>query len=241
MRGRSVTALVVDAWPEPGAEASAADVDVVLTTAGRRDRDAEFTAFATQAREPLARLAWLLCGDTHQAAELVQTALVRTYVAWPRAREGDPLRYARRVLSNARIDLWRRRRREVLLAPTDLPERAAVGYGAGGGVEERDALVRALTLLSPRQRRVVVLRYMVGLSEREVADDLGVTVGTVKTQASRGLRRLRSTMTEPGADGDRVVGTATGQPVRAEEGGASGSRTTGRTVTGAAEEVGRRA
>ena len=73
----------------------------------------------------------------------------------------------------------------------------------GADVEHRDELVRALAELSPQQRRVVVLRYLVGLSEREVADDLGVSTGTVKTQASRGLHRLRASMGElPGGSGD---------------------------------------
>lgn len=170
------------------------DEHVVLTPAERADRDGEFTAFAEQARDVLGRTAWLLTGDVHLAAELVQTALVKTYVAWPRAREGDPVAYARRVLANARIDLWRRRRREVLAAPDAIPEptvRHRVARDHAARVDDRDQLVRALAVLGPRQRRVVVLRYLVGLTEREVAEDLGVTVGTVKTQASRGLRRLR--------------------------------------------------
>nr|WP_225224442.1 SigE family RNA polymerase sigma factor [Cellulomonas sp. JH27-2] len=156
------------------------------------DRDADFTAFARRAQAELGRTAWLLTGDVHAAAELVQTALVRTYTAWPRARAGDPMAYARRVMANARIDTWRRRRREVLVAPEAVPHTA--GADAGAAVEHRDELVRALAQLSPQQRRVVVLRYLVGLSERETADDLGVSAGTVKTQASRGLHRLRATL-----------------------------------------------
>lgn len=177
-----------------------ADDAVATAVRGRpADRDAEFTAFATGARAELGRTAWLLTGDTHQAAELVQVALVRTYVAWPRARAGEPLAYARRVLANARIDGWRRRRREVLVAPADLPETAAPDDAAR---HERDRLARALATLSPGQRRVVVLRYFVGLSEQETADDLGVSTGTVKAQASRGLRRLREELgTREGDEG----------------------------------------
>lgn len=175
-------------------------VDVVLTS-DQAGRDAEFTAFAAAAQGPLGRTAWLLTGDVHQASELVQLALVRTYVAWPRARATDPLAYARRVLANARIDTWRRRRREVLRDPADLPTVGTPGHEAAA--VQRDELVRALAVLPPRQRRVVVLRYLAGLSEREVADDLGVTVGTVKAQASRGLHRLRGELGEElaGADG----------------------------------------
>jgi RNA polymerase sigma-70 factor (sigma-E family) len=120
----------------------------------------------------------------------VQQALVRTYLAWPRARERDPLAYARRTLANLRVEVWRRRRREVLVEPSDVPER---GEASSADVHaERDQLVRALARLSPRQRRVVVLRHFEGLSEREVAEDLGISVGTVKSTASRSLARLRA-------------------------------------------------
>ncbi|MFC8191887.1 SigE family RNA polymerase sigma factor [Cellulomonas sp. NPDC057328] len=158
-------------------------------------RDVEFAAFAAAAAPALGRTAWLLCGDAHQAEELVQQALVRTYVAWARARAGDPLAYARRVLANQRIDTWRRRRREVLMAPSDVPEPPH-----DGGAQEqadRDQLVRALATLSARQRRVVVLRHLEGMSEREVAHDLGVSVGTVKSTASRALVRLRDVLGTP--------------------------------------------
>lgn len=158
------------------------------------DHDAEFAAFMTVAAPALARVAWLLCGDAHRAEELVQQALVRTFVAWPRARERDPMGYARRVLANQRIDTWRLRRREVLMSPQDLPERGRAGEG--DVIADRDQLVRALTLLTPRQRRVVVLRHMVGLTEREVADDLGISVGTVKSTSSRGLQRLRTALAD---------------------------------------------
>ena len=155
-----------------------------------RTRDEEFTAFMTAAAPSLARTAWLLCGDAHQADELVQQALVRTYLAWDRVREGEPLGYARRVLANQRVSTWRRRRREVLSGR--LPER---GVADGQDVHaDRDQLVRALALLTPRQRRVVVLRHLEGLSEKEVATDLGVSVGTVKSTASRALRQLRDAL-----------------------------------------------
>ncbi|MBD3779997.1 MAG: SigE family RNA polymerase sigma factor [Micrococcales bacterium] len=170
---------------------------VVRAGAGERgESDAEFAAFMADAAPALARTAWLLCGDVHQADELVQQALVRTYLAWGRARERDPLAYARRVLANLRIDGWRRRRREVLVEPGDLPHGEVPG--SDERLAERDRLVRALATLSTRQRRVVVLRHLEGLSESEVADDLGVSVGTVKSTASRALARLRVTLGEAG-------------------------------------------
>lgn len=168
----------------------------VSATAGMRpDLDAEFAAFMADCTPALARTAWLLCGDAHQADELVQQALVRTYLAWPRARERDPLAYARRVLANLRVDGWRRRRREVLVDPGDLPPGSEPTVPSGADrLAERDRIVRALGTLTTRQRRVVVLRHLEGLSEREVADDLGVSVGTVKSTASRALARLRASL-----------------------------------------------
>ncbi|MCL3862518.1 SigE family RNA polymerase sigma factor [Actinotalea sp. K2] len=174
-------------------------------------RDEEFSAFMVEAEPLLSRTAWLLCGDTHRAEELVQQTLVRTYVAWPRARATDPLAYARRTLANGRIDLWRRRRRELLVAPEDMaePSRPGAQGGADGSGQhqhaERDALVRALAQLSPQRRRVVVLRYVLDLSERQVADDLNISVGAVKSAAARGLRQLREVLGEvDGLAGARV-------------------------------------
>ncbi|WP_082573753.1 SigE family RNA polymerase sigma factor [Cellulomonas sp. Root137] len=167
----------------------------VLTgrTRPAEDTDAEFTAFMQAHSADLLRTAWLLVGDAHRAEELVQHALVRTYAAWSRARRDDPLAYARRTLVNLRIDTWRRRRREVLSAPEHLPETGSIA--AHGPSDDRDQLVRALALLSPRQRRIVVLRHFVGLPEAEVAAELGVSVGTVKSTASRGLATLRTALT----------------------------------------------
>lgn len=179
-----------------------ADALVVLPVAGdRRARDVEFAEFMAANEQTLLRAAWLLCGDAHRAEDLTQQALVRTYVAWPRARRIDPLAYARRVLVNLRTDTWRRTRREHLVAPDAVPDRPT---HQGDRVEDRDRLVSALAVLSARQRRVVVLRYLLDLSEAEVATDLGISVGTVKSTASRALARLRDVMAEsPTQGGDR--------------------------------------
>jgi len=168
----------------------------VIADHQRQDRAAEFTAFMVEAEPLLGRMAWLLCGDVHRAEELVQQALVRTYVAWPRASAGDPLAYARKTLTNLRIDTWRRHRRELLTSPEGMPELAAAGTGPQTQAD-RDVLVRALLQLSPRRRRVVVLRYLIDLSEREVAHDLGISVGTVKSTAARGLGQLRTILAVP--------------------------------------------
>ncbi|MFI8527440.1 SigE family RNA polymerase sigma factor [Promicromonospora sukumoe] len=181
----------------------AGPVDVVV--AG--DKEAEFASFMSRSAPALARTAWLLCGDTHQAEELVQQALMKTYLAWPKARQGEPLAYARRVLANQRIDGWRRRRREVLMSADTLPERAGDRQGTDELHAERDRLARALRLLPTKQRRIVVLRHLEGLSEREVADAAGVSVGTVKSTASRGLVRLREIL--QGFDATDATGTTT--------------------------------
>lgn len=171
--------------------------------AAAADRDVEFTTFMSEHADELRYTAWLLVGNAERADELVQQALVRTYGAWSRAR-GDPLAYARRVLVNLRTDTWRRRRREVLTAPEDMPD-TPTGATAPDRAEDRDRLVRALARLTARQRRVVVLRYLVDLSEADVAAELGITVGTVKSTASRSLALLRTALGDylgSGSSGD---------------------------------------
>ncbi|MBO1751465.1 SigE family RNA polymerase sigma factor [Actinotalea sp. BY-33] len=170
-------------------------------------RDAEFTTFMAEAQPLLARMAWLLCGDVHRAEELVQQALVRTYVAWPRARGGDPLAYARRTLSNLRIDTWRKHRPETLLPPEEMP--GGLAPSSAQQHAERDALVRALLRLSPQRRRVVVLRYLMDLSEREVADDLNISLGTVKSTAHRGLEQLRGLLADVAPHPDHATPSRT--------------------------------
>ena len=172
-------------------------VNVVL--AGGRDADAEFTAFVAAASAELGRVAWYLTGDAARAEDLLQTTLLRTYLHWSRASrvEAGPMAYARRVMANARTDTWRALRREHLVAPADVPD-AALASTADANAE-RDLLARALATLTPRQRRIVVLRHLVGLPEAEVAAELGVSVGTVKSVSSRGLAQLRAVLADDGA------------------------------------------
>lgn len=164
----------------------------ILTEPMGRSRDVEFADYFTGVnRRDLERTAWLLAaGDVHRAEELVQTALVRTYTAWARASATNPLAYARRVMTNARIDSWRRTKRELTTSPDRIPSIGSVDPSSS--VDDRDQIVRALALLRPRLRKILVLRYILGLTEREVADELGMTIGTVKSQSSRGLARLRT-------------------------------------------------
>ncbi len=179
--------------PRPGGGEERIEVRVV---GARRATEAEFTAFVRAHQHDLLRTAWLLSGDPHRAEELTQQALERTFVAWSRAREGEPLAYARRVLVNLRIDTWRRRRREVLVAPEDVPHGSTDSPGASDADRhaERDRLLRALVTLPPRQRRVVVLRHLLDLPEAEVAAELSISVGTVKSTNARALARLRDVL-----------------------------------------------
>lgn len=154
---------------------------------GGGDRDAEFTAFARQAQDPLLRTAWLLTGDGQAAAELVQAALVKTYVAWPKVRQGTALAYARRVLANHHVDAWRSTRREVLADEVG----EGVPAPAGASYDDRDEVRRWLATLPEAQRRVVVLRHWCDLSEKETAETLGISLGAVKSLGSRGLAALR--------------------------------------------------
>lgn len=196
----SPTELAVSYDLPHGGEDDDAAVDLVLTHA---DRNAEFTAFMRSSHATLHRMAYLLCGDAHRADELTQHAFERTYRSWSRARKGDPLAYARKVLANLRVDTWRRTRRELLADPQDLSGMSDGGASGSTGphgpapagtrqVEDRDAVVRALLMLPLKQRRVVVLRHLLDLPEQEVAAELRIPVGTVKSASARGLAHLRA-------------------------------------------------
>jgi RNA polymerase sigma-70 factor (sigma-E family) len=160
------------------------------------DPVADFTVFAQVNTPALYRIAYLLCGDQHRAQDLVQLALERTFKAWKKVGDGDPFAYARRILATARIDTWRRTRREVLSDDpgSNIQERSTPASDAD--LAERDRLVRALMVLSVKQRRVVVLRYLLDRSESDTAAELGISAGTVKSTASRALARLRTLVSD---------------------------------------------
>jgi RNA polymerase sigma-70 factor (sigma-E family) len=162
-----------------------------------------FEDFVRARSGSLLRTALLLAGHNRAEAEdLLQLALERAYRHWGRVnRAGEPERYVRTILANASADRWRRaaRRAERPLLATD-PGPAVADRTAE--VENRDYLMRALALLPPRQRTVLVLRYFDDLSENETAQMLGCTVGTVKAHAARGLARLREAV---GEDSPRPV------------------------------------
>lgn len=154
----------------------------------RAEREAAYVEFVTTRRDQLRHIAYGMCGDWHKADDLVQTALVKLYVAWPRVtHRGAEDAYARKILLNVAIDASRRpSRRE---SPTDtLPEHPAP---PGSSVEDRASLVAALQQLPAQQRATVLLRHWIGLPVAEVAAELGIAEGTVKSHSSRGLAALR--------------------------------------------------
>lgn len=152
------------------------------------DVDEGFTTYVAQRRLQLFRTACLLCGDPHQAEDIVQDALARLYAAWPRASRADNIDgYARRIIVNSHLNQVRRPwRRERVVA--NLGERPAAVHLP---TEDLQVLWAALRNLPLGQRRVVVLRHYLGLSVEETAADLGIGAGTVKSQTSDALSALR--------------------------------------------------
>jgi RNA polymerase sigma-70 factor (sigma-E family) len=158
------------------------------------NRDAEFTAYVAQRRQHLYRAAYLLCGDPQRAEDIVQTALMKLYSAWNRARRADSVEaYVRRIIVNSHLDetrrSWRRER-----TGHDIADRSTTS--AELAPEDTDALWTALKALPERQRRTVVLRHYWGLSVDETAADLAVSAGTVKSQTSAALANLRSALVQ---------------------------------------------
>jgi RNA polymerase sigma-70 factor (sigma-E family) len=154
------------------------------------DRDADFTAYLGARQPRLLGIAYLLTGDRHQAEDLLQTSLAKLYLSWESIRDhGNVDAYVRRIMVNENNSLWRRswRRREV---PTDeLPDHTPTYDRPDEGVGA--AVWDVVQTLPRKARAVVVLRYYEQLSEAETADVLGISVGTVKSQASRALATLR--------------------------------------------------
>ncbi|TDC52245.1 SigE family RNA polymerase sigma factor [Jiangella ureilytica] len=157
----------------------------------RQARADEFVTYVDARRSYLRRVAYLVCGDWHAAEDLVQTALIKLYAAWPRIHtDGAEDAYVRRIIVRAHLDERRRpwRRERVGLDGVDAAEPETLSF------EDNDALLAALKTLPQRQRATIVLRYWVGLSVEEAADDLGCTTGTVKSQTSRAMASLRASL-----------------------------------------------
>jgi RNA polymerase sigma-70 factor (sigma-E family) len=153
------------------------------------DVEAEFREFAIGRWPVLVRFAYGLTGDLGHAEDLAQVTLAKAYASWGRVRRADdPDSYVRRILINADHSRFRKHRVGETSGPR-LPE--PVTPDGTDALDQRSDLIAALMELPPKQRAVVVLRYWDGMTETQVAAILGCSVGTVKSQASRALAKLR--------------------------------------------------
>jgi RNA polymerase sigma-70 factor (sigma-E family) len=141
-------------------------------------REAAYVEFVTARETHLRRIAYAVCGDWDLADDLLQTALTRLYVAWPRVRHlGTEDAYVRRIIVRAHVDEHRRPRRH---------------HGSPGDQDatERTPLFDALQALPAMQRKTVVLRHWLGLSVEETAEEIGISTASVRGHSSRALAAL---------------------------------------------------
>ena len=156
---------------------------------------ADFSAWVRDYQRPLLGFAQLIAGHPQTGEDLLQTALARAYVKWPKigAAGQDPVGYVRRIIVNENASLWRRawKRRERTMASP--PEAATVDDTV---IDTTWAAVRSLP---PRQRTAVALRFYADLTVAETATIMGCSTGSVKTHTSRALVKLKQTLSEGGA------------------------------------------
>jgi RNA polymerase sigma-70 factor (sigma-E family) len=166
---------------------------------GGRVQEASFDEFVAARSRALLRTAYLLTHDHALAEDLLQTALTKAWFAWRRI-DGNPEPYVRRILVNTYASWWRRKWNGE--HPTEeLPERPAHAGFAQPATEPTD-LWTAMARLPRRQRAVVVLRYFEDLTEAQTAEVMGCSAGTVKSQTSKALARLRIDPALAGSEGD---------------------------------------
>ncbi len=161
----------------------------------REDSDAEYTTYVSARLTALHRAAYLLCGgDKVRADEIVQVTITKLYQRWKKASRADDLdAYVHRMLVHAHIDEWRSPWARVWLLPkhSDVVKNVDEHYL---NVDDRDLLVTALRTLPPRQRAVLVLRFLLDRPVEQVAQILRCSEGTVKSHSSRGLAALRAVL-----------------------------------------------
>ncbi|MFN8079214.1 MAG: SigE family RNA polymerase sigma factor [Kineosporiaceae bacterium] len=181
------------AWPARAASESA---------------QAEFVAFVAAEGGRLVRLARGLLRDPSAAEDVVQDVLATALLRWSRVGAADDVpAYVRRMVVNACTSYFRRAvRRERANDPEALTRRIDQAGAAADGfttIDDRDRLMTALRRLPARQRAVLVLRHYEGLPDAEIAELLGSREVTVRTNAHRGLARLRELLSEPSGPSDR--------------------------------------
>ncbi|MFG2039451.1 SigE family RNA polymerase sigma factor [Dactylosporangium sp. NPDC048998] len=166
-------------------------------------QEAEFAAFVTERAHTLLKTAYALTGDRHAAEDLVQTALAKAFARWRRIDEPEP--YLRRMIYNDFVSGRRSPRSRAEITVAKPPDHA------GGRYMESDTALRlllrdALQTLPPRQRAVLILRYFEDLSVEETAAVLSCRQGTVASQASRALAKLRDLVPQLDWSSDPVGG-----------------------------------
>lgn len=154
--------------------------------------DAQFVDFVEGSSSELLRFAWGVSGRRETAEDLVQDALQQVYLRWKKIH-GSPLGYTKRAIVNGHLDLLRRHR-IVRFLPFHRTASDAAGFPDCPDL--RLTIQSELERLPPRERTVVALRYVCDLPEREVAELLEISVGTVKASASRGVAKLRDALTD---------------------------------------------
>jgi RNA polymerase sigma-70 factor (sigma-E family) len=156
----------------------------------RAEQEEDFRRFVIDSRHRLVRTAYVLTGDYARAEDLVQAALVRTYRAWNRIERRDvPEHYARQIVVHLNASWWRRVAHRSERPVAFVPEVVAADHTEA--IDRRDQVWRAVLTLPPRMRAIIVLRFLEELKETETAEVLGCSVGTVKSQTSRALAKLR--------------------------------------------------
>ena len=157
--------------------------------------EAAFADFVRHRAATLYRYGYVLTGNHHDADDLVQDALLKLRGHWTRVsrRDGDPVNYVRVAMARLHISAWRRRRRELLTAAVPEDATADPGLDRVDASSDEAVLWAALRDLPPRQRAVLVLRFYEQLTDEEISATLGISRGTVRSQASRALDRLRTT------------------------------------------------
>ena len=173
-------------------EAAKSSAEVLGDRSGVEGDD--FDAYVRATGRQHKRLAYLLTGDLHDAEDLLQAAYAKMYPHWSKVRTYDvPDAYLRRVMVSLRTSWWRRSRNREWSVP-DLSAHASHLADPAGGIVESQHLLVALRALPDRQRAAVVLRHWCDLSEADTAAAMGCSVGTVKSNTSKGLAHLRTAL-----------------------------------------------
>ena len=158
-----------------------------------------FAQVFEEQRPKALRLAYAMTGDASLAEDVVAEAFARTYRQWKKGGVREPEQYVRRAVVNEVRGTWRRREVRRRHAARERKVEPTTAFG-DDRIADADVLQRALTTLPPRVRAVVVLRVVDDMSERETADALGLSIGTVKGYLSRGLERLREALADTEGD-----------------------------------------